>query len=474
MQTFRPEKAPRDPKELADWLDRTMLQAQRAANTGSDSLPLRVLHVAPTRPQDGWLYNADGTNWDPLGDGSAGIVRYDASVPGFVRVGGVSGLITASDLTMNTDRLLGRTTAAAGAIEEIEVSTGLDLTDGVLTATGSSTGGHTLAIGPLDCSDETTALTTGLKKTFRMPYAMTLTEVPGGLTTAATGVTLCAFDLQEEGVSVFTTKPTFDAGEKTTVTATTPQVIGLLGSYLPKDAEMTVICDAIGSTIAGAGLKISLVGTVGAPLPDIDLTGLAAWYRYGIGITDVAGAVSQWDDQSGNARHLLQATAGAKPTKQSDGSILFDGTSDYLEAAFSLAQPTTIYLLLKTISWTPGNRYICDGNTLQSRAVIHNGATTIQSFVNGGGGSCDVSFAASTYGVITAVFDGATSALQVDNNTEDTGALGTGSGTGFTLGREGGGGFSVFTNIQVKEILIYSAAHDTDQRDAVKAYLATV
>jgi hypothetical protein len=92
MQTFRPEKAPRDPKELADWLDRTMLQAQRAANTGSDSLPLRVLHVAPSRPQDGWLYNADGTNWNP-GDG-AGVYRYDASVPEFVLLGGTGGSVS--------------------------------------------------------------------------------------------------------------------------------------------------------------------------------------------------------------------------------------------------------------------------------------------------------------------------------------------------------------------------------------------
>jgi hypothetical protein len=49
-----------------------------------------------------------------------------------------AGPVTTSGLTMNTARLLGRTTAAAGAVEEITVSTGLSLASGVLTATGGS------------------------------------------------------------------------------------------------------------------------------------------------------------------------------------------------------------------------------------------------------------------------------------------------------------------------------------------------
>lgn len=52
-------------------------------------------------------------------------------------LGGVpSGSITASGYTQNTARLLGRTTAAAGAIEEITVGSGLSLSAGSLTATG--------------------------------------------------------------------------------------------------------------------------------------------------------------------------------------------------------------------------------------------------------------------------------------------------------------------------------------------------
>lgn len=57
-----------------------------------------------------------------------------------------SGAITNGEMTMATSRLLGRTTASTGAIEEITVGTGLSLSGGSLTATGSGTTG-TLTAG---------------------------------------------------------------------------------------------------------------------------------------------------------------------------------------------------------------------------------------------------------------------------------------------------------------------------------------
>lgn len=55
------------------------------------------------------------------------------------------GSIGSSGLTMNTGRLLGRTTASAGAIEEISVGSGLTLSAGTLSAS-LSTGGRLLNV----------------------------------------------------------------------------------------------------------------------------------------------------------------------------------------------------------------------------------------------------------------------------------------------------------------------------------------
>lgn len=63
------------------------------------------------------------------------------ALPGASQIGAASsGSITLSNLTMNTARLLGRTSASSGAIEEISVGSGLSLTSGTLSATGGGGG----------------------------------------------------------------------------------------------------------------------------------------------------------------------------------------------------------------------------------------------------------------------------------------------------------------------------------------------
>jgi hypothetical protein len=52
-----------------------------------------------------------------------------------------SGSITSSGLTQATARILGRTTASTGAVEEIQIGAGLSLSAGELSATGGGSGG---------------------------------------------------------------------------------------------------------------------------------------------------------------------------------------------------------------------------------------------------------------------------------------------------------------------------------------------
>lgn len=111
----------------------------------------------------------------------------------------------------------------------------------------------------LACSDETTALTAGTGKiTFRMPHAMTVTAVRASLTTAqATGV-IFTVDINENGVSILSTKLTIDNTEKTSTTAVTAPVIS--DTSLADDAEITVDIDQVGDGTA-KGLKILLIGS---------------------------------------------------------------------------------------------------------------------------------------------------------------------------------------------------------------------
>ena len=118
------------------------------------------------------------------------------------------------------------------------------------------------------CSDELTELTVDLstpKTTFRAPYPLNMTTgyVRISLTQAPIGGTL-EVDLQMNGVSVFLTRLTIDAGETTSFTATVPAVLdlvtGIPGGIVPEDAEFKPFVTAKNGSYAGSGLKIAVTG----------------------------------------------------------------------------------------------------------------------------------------------------------------------------------------------------------------------
>jgi hypothetical protein len=106
-------------------------------------------------------------------------------------------------------------------------------------------------------SDETTAITTGVAKTtFRMPFALTLSEMRASLSTAfSSGIP--TIDVNEGGVSIFSTRLTIDAGEKTSTTAAAAAVIS--DTALADDAEITIDIDVAGT--GARGLKVTFLGT---------------------------------------------------------------------------------------------------------------------------------------------------------------------------------------------------------------------
>lgn len=112
----------------------------------------------------------------------------------------------------------------------------------------------------LAVSDETTALTTGSAKvTFRMPHAMTLTEVRASLSTAQSSGSILTMDVNQNGTTIFISNwLTIDNTEKTSTTAANPSIINT--SALTDDAEITVDIDQVGNGTA-KGLKITLIGT---------------------------------------------------------------------------------------------------------------------------------------------------------------------------------------------------------------------
>ena len=107
------------------------------------------------------------------------------------------------------------------------------------------------------CSDETSDLTIGVKSTWRLPFNFTAESVRASLTTAATGSEM-QLDIKQNGVSILSTKITIDVTETTSIAAAIQPVLST--TALTNDAEITINLTVIGSTIAGAGLKVSIIG----------------------------------------------------------------------------------------------------------------------------------------------------------------------------------------------------------------------
>jgi hypothetical protein len=191
----------------------------------------------------------DGSAWGTLALGVG-----SAYTPGGTDVALADGGTGASLVDPNADRIL-FWDDSAGTMTWLEVGSGLSITGTTLSASAS----NPVEFIAIACSDETTAITTGTgKATFRMPYAFTLTAVRASVTTAPTGSTII-IDINEGGSTILSTKLSIDASEKTSTTAASAAVIS--DTALADDAEITIDFDQVGSTIAGAGVKVYLIGT---------------------------------------------------------------------------------------------------------------------------------------------------------------------------------------------------------------------
>lgn len=163
-------------------------------------------------------------------------------------------------MTTSGDLITGGASGAPGRLGVGSSGQVLKVVGGVPAWAAEGGGASVTTAIPIAASDETTALTTGVAKvTFRMPFGFTLTAVRASVTTAPTGSELTV-DINEGGTSILSTKLTIDASEKTSTTAATPAVIS--DTALADDAEITIDIDTVGSTVAGAGLKVYLIGTV--------------------------------------------------------------------------------------------------------------------------------------------------------------------------------------------------------------------
>ena len=210
------------------------------------------------------------------------------------------------------------------------------------------------------------------------------------------------------------------------------------------------------------------------------LTGLQLWLRSDSVVTDGAGNVSQWTDQSGNARHALQSTAGFRPSYVGSDplyaglpSLQFSANSDtrMLVASLPQAQPYTCYAVAFPAS--SGAQAIISDQANGGMAILSLNNTIYQAINPFPLGAASGSSALAH--VIAAIGDNAVTqnSIFVDSTTAVTGNTGAAAFTALTIGREAptGSPAESFTG-SIVEILVYSGVHSAAQVKSVMGYLA--
>lgn len=227
-----------------------------------------------------------------------------------------------------------------------------------------------------------------------------------------------------------------------------------------------------------------------APGPPV--AGYVAWYDASdlASITESGGAVSQWNDKSGNGHHVSQSTAAQKPTtgtrtQNSLNVIDFQGTNsggsdDTLEVTGRTiaSQPGTVFLVAKGDGGHTNNQGFIDGGAPSSSSstrwvVYMDTPGALKWAVYAGSGP--ISSVAGVDNVahqFTAIVNGASSSLRIDGSSVASGNAGSNNLTnGIRFGSYQTGNPQGNLDGWIAEVIIYPSALGSTDRDAVEAYL---
>jgi len=216
-------------------------------------------------------------------------------------------------------------------------------------------------------------------------------------------------------------------------------------------------------------------GTTAAAFSPSDISNLAIWLDADDAstITDTSGSVEQWNDKSGNARHVFDTVAGSPTTgtETINGLNVIDfpgGTSNIVLDTASTTTLTQPYTLAAVAQGVASDRLVGGGGSV---FLQYNGngtwmyyAGTVQD------GTTSFTPLNATVCIVIGIFDGANSELRVNGGSESTANPGTNSLDLLQVGADGAG--ILEWDGQIGEVLAYDKAVSGTELSNLETYLA--
>lgn len=192
-------------------------------------------------------------------------------------------------------------------------------------------------------------------------------------------------------------------------------------------------------------------------------------------------SVAVWEDQTANSDEATQP--GNQPTLQTnelngESIIRFDGANDYMQAPFTnggtMSQPYTGFVVAKMASAVnDGNVYrLMDGSDISNRGILDKEVSaTPDAWSIAAPTQLVGDDANANWNIWTFVFNGDNSAFWHNGVSQATGAAGTNTLAGITIGCNSSGS-AFFWAGDVAEIILYAANLSTADKNTVGNYLA--
>lgn len=190
---------------------------------------------------------------------------------------------------------------------------------------------------------------------------------------------------------------------------------------------------------------------------------------------DGADRVSQVNDKSGNARHLVQATGGNQPLWVDNGQNGLDiirFVDRFLEVSWTaISQPLTIFTVLKLPGNAGANRGIYSAglaNIIELDKLATN--DKFEWFAGAAVSLTEIGYV-DTWRVLTDYWNTSSSAFRISGVQKASGDAGTNTSNGYNIGRPAGQGAGA--TMDVGEILIYKGTVTDAFRNTKESDLAT-